>query len=208
MSNNLKSQVLVLGNDEVKKMVDDRIVKAEELAKDNTFDNGNGVHAFSAAFYDKVETSEDGKSVMFDWSYKYMGAKWNYLYDVQDYGQFSMESATYPPIEFFIHLFKLCHKIDPKVVIEVIYEDEGYSPVGAIVLKSWGEENVNYSIMQKEEEILDPTIEMDWEDEGYESAGTNFRESIYEKQQEFLSYCHEWISDGDDIFSPLPLGKY
>jgi hypothetical protein len=94
------------------------------------------------------------------------------------------------------------------VVIEVIYEDEGYSPVGAIVLKSWGEENVNYSIMQKEEEIIDPTVEMDWEDEGYESAGSNFRESVYEKQQEFLSYCHECISDGDDIFSPLPLGKY
>ena len=38
MANNLKSQVLVLGNDEVKKMVDDRIVQAEELAKDNTFE--------------------------------------------------------------------------------------------------------------------------------------------------------------------------
>ena len=31
MANNLKSQVLVIGNDEVIKMVDDRIVKAEEL---------------------------------------------------------------------------------------------------------------------------------------------------------------------------------
>ena len=199
MANNLKSQVCVLGNVEVKKMVDDRIVNAEELAKDNKFDNGNGVHAFSAAFYDNVETGEDGKSVIFDWSYKYMGAKWNYLCDVQDYGEFSMESATYPPLEFFIHLFKLCHKIDPKVVIEVIYEDEGYSPVGAIVLKSWGEENVNYSIMQKEEEMIDPTVEMDWEAEGYESAGSNFRESVYEKQQEMLTYCHKSISDGDNI---------
>ena len=199
MANNLKSQVLVLGNDAVIKMVDDRIVNAEELAKDNKFDNGNGVHAFSAAFYDNVETGEDGKSVIFDWSYKYMGAKWNYLCDVQNYGEFSMESATYPPLEFFIHLFKLCHKIDPKVVIEVIYEDEGYSPVGAIVLKSWGEENVNYSIMQKEEEMIDPTVEMDWEAEGYESAGSNFRESVYEKQQEMLTYCHKSISDGDNI---------
>ena len=200
MANILNSQVVILGNEEVIKMVDDRIVKAEELAKDNTFDNGNGVHAFSAAFYDNVETGEDGKSVMFDWSYKFMGAKWNYLKDVQDYGVFSMESATYPPKEFFIHLFKLCHKIDPNVVIEVIYEDEGYAPIGAIVLKSWSEENVTYSnIMQKEEEMKDPTIEMDWDDEEYESAGTNFRESVYQKQKEMLAYCHKWISDGDDI---------
>jgi len=200
MANILNSQVVILGNEEVIKMVDDRIVKAEELAKDNAFDNGNGVHAFSAAFYDNVETGEDGKSVMFDWSYKFMGAKWNYLKDVQDYGVFSMESATYPPKEFFIHLFKLCHKIDPNVVIEVIYEEEGYAPVGAIVLKSWSEENVNYSnIMQKEEEMKDPTIEMDWDDEEYESAGTNFRESVYQKQKEMLAYCHKWISDGDDI---------
>jgi len=200
MANILNSQVVILGNEEVIKMVDDRIVKAEELAKDNTFDNGNGVHAFSAAFYDNVETGEDGKSVMFDWSYKFMGAKWNYLKDVQDYGVFSMESATYPPKEFFIHLFKLCHKIDPNVVIEVIYEDEGYAPIGAIVLKSWSEENVTYSnIMQKEEEMKDPTIEMDWDDDEYESAGTNFRESVFQKQKEILTYCHKWISDGDDI---------
>ena len=202
MANILNSQVVILGNEEVIKMVDDRIVKAEELAKDNAFDNGNGVHAFSAAFYDNVETDEDGKSVISDWSNKHMGAKWNNLYDVQDYGAFIMESASYPPTEFFIHLFKLCHKIDSKVVIEVIYEDEGYSPVGAIVLKSWGEENVNYSnIIQKEQEMKDPTVEMDWEDEEYESAGTNFRESVYEKQQEMLAYCHKNISDGDDIFS-------
>ena len=43
MANNMKSFIEVKGNEEVVKMVDQRIERAEELSTDKEFDNGNGV---------------------------------------------------------------------------------------------------------------------------------------------------------------------
>ena len=86
MANNMRSFIGVKGNEDVIKMVDQRIDHAEELSTDEEFDNGNGVRALAAAFYDTVNVSTDGKSVMNDWSLDNLGSKWTTLYDVQGEG--------------------------------------------------------------------------------------------------------------------------
>ena len=199
MANNMRSFIEVKGNEDVIKMVDQRIDRVEELSKDKEFDNGNGVRAFAAAFYDTVNVSTDGKSVMNDWSLDNMGSKWTYLYDVQADGEFSIESAWYPPKEFFIHLYKLCLEIDPDSSIEVTYEDEGYSPIGAYVLSKdldgtpciWNEED---------HDMEDPTSDMDWDDEDYEQTQSDFMDSIYDRTQELLQDCRTYVlSDGEPV---------
>ena len=199
MANNMKSFVSVQGTDEVIKMVDERIQRVEQLSKDPNVDNGNGIHAFAVAFYDNVETAEDGKSVMNGWSLDNLGAKWTYLYDVQGEGEFSLESAWYPPKEFFIHLYKLCLEIDPDSSIEVTYEDEGYSPIGAYVLSKdldgtpciWNEED---------HDMEDPTLEMEWDDEDYDQTQSDFVDSIYDRTQELLQNCRTYVlSDGEPV---------
>ena len=44
-------------------------------------------------------------------------------------------AKIYPPKQFFIHLYNLCVTLDENVQIEVTYEDETYSPIGAIAVK-------------------------------------------------------------------------
>ncbi len=126
MANNLKSFVEVKGNEEVVKLVDSLIDKV------NDNDSDSDVTAFATAFYDDVDLTED-RGVLNTWSYEKLGSKWTTLYDVQDSGVFSIESAWYPPKQFFIHLYNLCFPLDNEVVIEVKFEDEGFGPVGG-----WG----------------------------------------------------------------------
>ena len=202
MANNMKSFVTVKGNDEVIKMVDQRIERAQELSKDKEFDNGNGVRSFASAFYDTVEVSTDGKSVMNDWSLDNMGSKWTYLYDVQGDGEFSIESAWYPPKEFFFHLYKLCSEVDPDVVIEVIYEDETYSPIGAFVLKKDSNGDKVYH-NDEDDEMEDPTADMDWDDEEYEQTQMDFMDSIADRQRELVDLCHEFIDGNDGELIPM-----
>ena len=128
MANNLKSTVEVKGNEEVIKLVDSLIDKVNDNNSDSP------VTAFATAFYDDVDLTED-RGVLNEWSYEKLGSKWTTLYDVIGEGEFSIESAWYPPKQFFIHLYNLCFPLDNDVVIEVKYEDEGYNPVGALLVK-------------------------------------------------------------------------
>ena len=201
MANNLKSFVQVKGNEEVVKLIDSLIDKV------NDNDTDSPITAFATAFYDDVELSED-RGVMNTWSYDNLGSKWTTLYDVLDEAEFSIESAWYPPKQFFIHLYNLCFPLDNDVVIEVRYEDETFNPVGALVVKSvthYGEEDETTEgrLWSEEVEMEDPTVDMDFDDENYDEVSQEFYESLYDTQVRLLDQCMEMIElDGlsfDDV---------
>ena len=60
MANNLKSYVRVRGNEDVEKLIDSMVDKANDNETDSS------VTAFATAFYDDVELTED-RSVMNTW---------------------------------------------------------------------------------------------------------------------------------------------
>ena len=189
MANYLKSMIEVHGNEEVVKKVDELLEGVEY----------SDVTSFAKAFYNEVEMGESGEGVLNTWSMDNLGPKWTYLYDIQGDGAFSVESAWYPPIKFFIHLYNILVEVDPEVFIEVMYEDEGYDPSGAVVIKK--DKDGPPCIWQEEDdEMEDPTLEMDWEDEEYEQTQMDFMESLYDRQREMVLYCHDLIeSDGEPI---------
>ena len=188
MANNLKSIIEVHGNEEVTKKVD-------SLVEDIKYSD---VTSFAKAFYENVEVTEND-GVLNTWSVDNLGPKWTYLYDKIGDGSFSTESAWYPPLKFFKHLYEMLMEIDPDVFIEVTYEDETYNPIGAIVLKKDKDGTPCY-YQEEDDEMEDPTEDMDWEDEEYEQAQEDFMESIYERQREMMLSCHDLVvSDGEPI---------
>jgi hypothetical protein len=192
MANNLKSFVTIKGNDESIKLIDSMVDNI------NNNDSDSPVAAFATAFYNDVELTED-RSVLNTWSNENLGSKWTTLYDVQNDGEFSIESAWYPPKQFFIHLYNLCVPLDENVEIEVTYEDETYSPIGAIVIKK--DRDGTPCIWEEEDnDIENPLEDMDWDDEKYDDVSQEFYESLYENQQSLLGLCHELvITDGEPI---------
>jgi hypothetical protein len=192
MANNLKSFVTIKGNDESIKLIDSMVDNV------NNNDSDSPITAFATAFYNDVELTED-RSVLNTWSNEDLGSKWTTLYDVQNDGEFSIESAWYPPKQFFIHLYNLCVTLDENVEIEVTYEDETYSPIGAIVIKK--DRDGTPCIWEEEDnDIENPLEDMDWDDEKYDDVSQEFYESLYENQQSLLGLCHELvITDGEPI---------
>jgi len=188
MANYLKSMIEVHGNEDVVKKLDE-ILEGVEYGH---------IASFAKGFYDNVEMSEDG-GVMNTWSIDNLGSKWTYLEDIQGDGAFSIESAWYPPLDFFKHLYRMLVEIDPEVFIEVMYEDEGYDPIGAVVIKK--DKDGTPCIWQEEDdEMEDPTEDMDWDDEEYEQTQMDFMDSLYERQRELVLYCHDLVeTDGEPI---------
>jgi len=190
MANYLKSMVEVHANEETIKYLDGLLDKA----------NDGEITTFAQTFYDNVEVAESG-GVMNSWSLDNVGSKWTYMEDITGDGSFTLTSAWYPPIQFFIHLYNMLVEKDPDVFIEVQYEDEGYDPIGAIVIKK--DLDGTPCIWQEEDdEMEDPTVDMDWDDEGYDDAQMEFMDSLYERQQEMLRLCHDLVNtDGEPIDS-------
>ena len=190
MANYLKSMVEVHANEEAIKYLDGLLDKA----------NDGEITTFAQTFYDNVEVAESG-GVMNSWSLDNVGSKWTYMEDITGDGSFTLTSAWYPPIQFFIHLYNMLVEKDPDVFIEVQYEDEGYDPIGAIVIKK--DLDGTPCIWQEEDdEMEDPTVDMDWDDEEYEQTQMDFMDSIYERQQEMLRLCHDLVNtDGEPIDS-------
>ena len=195
MANNLKSFVEVKGKEKVVKLIDSLIDKV------NDNDSDSAVTAFATAFYDDVDLTED-RGVLNAWSYEKLGSKWTTLYDVIGEGEFSIESAWYPPKQFFIHLYNLCFPLDNEVVIEVKYEDETFDPVGALVIKTLTHEGDEGEVSEgrlwvEETEMEDPTVDMDWDHEDYDQTQMDFYDSVAETQDNLLSQCMEMVeTDG------------
>jgi hypothetical protein len=189
MANYLKSMVEVHANEETIKYLDGLLDKA----------NDGEITTFAHTFYDEVELGGNG-GVMYSWASDNIGPKWTHMEDITGYGSFTLTSAYYPPTQFFIHLYNMLVEKDPEVFIEVQYEDEGYNPIGAIVIKKDSEGTP--CIWVEEDEMEDPTVDMDWDDEGYDDIQMEFMDSIYERQQEMLRECHDLINtDGEPIDS-------
>ena len=191
MANNLKSMIKVIANNKAIAELDRRL----ELARGD-----HSIAAFAEAFYDRVESSQNG-GVINSWSLDSLGSKWTYLSDDWGGGEFVTESAWYPPTEFFFHLYRLMCSIDPEVWIEVQYEDEAYNPIGAFVLKKDSTGTAVYC--HKEDcSMEDPTLDMDWENEQYDQTQMEFMESVGERQQEMLAFCHQMIDTGNGEIVP------
>jgi hypothetical protein len=192
MANNLKSFVTIKGNEEAIKLIDSLVDKV------NDNDSDSPITAFATAFYNDVELTED-RSVLNTWSNENLGSKWTTLYDVQNDGEFSIESAWYPPKQFFIHLYNLCVELDENVEIEVTYEDETYSPIGAIVIKK-DRDGTPCMWEEEDNDIENPLEDMRMSDEKYDEVSEEFYESLYENQQSLLGLCHELVvTDGEPI---------
>lgn len=195
MANNVKTMIEVHGNEDVVKKVD-------ELLEGVKYSD---VTSFARAFYDNVEVTEND-GVLNTWSVDNLGSKWTYLYDIMGDGEFSVESAWYPPIKFLIHLYNILVEIDPEVFIEAMYEDEFYQPIGAVVIKKdkdgtpciWQEEDDEYEYPDEDDYWNDDEDEVD-EDE-YDVAVMDFMDEVGQRQREMVLYCHDLIeSDGEPI---------
>ena len=188
MANYLNSTIEVHANEEAINHIDSLMEKA----------NDGEITTFAQTFYDNVELGENG-GVMNTWSSDNLGPKWTYLEDILGDGEYRLVSAWYPPIKFYIHLYKMVTEIDPEGYIEVIYEDEGYDPIGAVVIKK--DKGGTPCIWQEEDnEMEDPTVDKDWDDEDYDDVQMEFMESLYDRQQEMLRESHDLIdTDGEPI---------
>ena len=192
MANNLKSFVKINGNEEAVKLIDSMIDKVNDNKDDSP------ITAFATAFYKDVDLA-DNRGVVYKWSLDNLGSKWTTLYDVQAEGEFSIESAWYPPKQFFIHLYNLCVGLDQNVEIEVTYEDETYSPIGAIVIKK-DKDGTPCIWVEEDDDIENPLNDMDWDDENYDKTSQEFYESLYDSQQLLLKQCQELVvTDGEPI---------
>ncbi len=193
MANHLKSWITVKANEDTLKFVDSLIDKTEKKYENDD----HGVTAFAKAFYKDVDCG-DGGGVMYDWATDNIGPKWTYLEDVEGEAEFSTTSAWYPPKDFFIHLYKLCAELDKNVEIEVLYEDETYDPIGAMVVKK--DKDGTPCIWEEEDYIENPTDDMDWDDESYDEKLMEFYDEVYETKQELLKECHKLVlTDGEPI---------
>lgn len=189
MANTIRNSLLVKGNDEL----------INELHKRfDTITGYNNILGMCKAFYPDVETDDDSGNVLISWLYDNVGSKWIILSETKDTGAWNIESANYSPEEFWIHLFKLSKEIDPNVIIEVMYEDENYSRVGAFVIKKDNNGSIQY-VSEEDSELVDPTLEMEYDDESYEEVRYEFSEKVYAIQNECLNYCHELIDKNEGI---------
>tara|TARA_B110000902_G_C14120912_1_gene518173 strand:+ start:403 stop:984 length:582 start_codon:yes stop_codon:yes gene_type:complete len=189
MANTIKNSLLVKGND---KLLDELHKRFDSIT------GFNNILGICKAFYSNIETDDSGENVKISWLYDNVGSKWITLSDTTDTGAWNIESANYTPEEFWIHIFKLCIEIYPNAIIEVIYEDENYSRVGAFVVKKDNNGSIQY-VSEEDSELVDPTIDMDYDDENYEEKRTEFAEKVYVIQNECLAYCHKLIDTDEGI---------
>jgi hypothetical protein len=185
MANNVTNIIKIIATEEAIKSIDDRFDLAGGYAE---------THTFVKAFYDNPQLTENG-AVLNAWSYDNVGCKWIYVENNIDEGEWNIQSASYPPHEFLQRLFELVTEIDPDGYIENRYTDESYSPIGVMVFKKddvgpkWSE-IVEY-------DMVDPTDDMEFDDEGYEEAREGFMNDIYNFHEESIEICLETISLGE-----------
>ena len=189
MANNLKSWVTIKANEDTLKFITPLIERARKTNKNDSY----GIIAFASAFYKNIDSYIEGEGIKSKWSYNNIGSKWTYLEDIIGDGEFSIMSANYPPKEFLIHLYKLCAELDENVVIEVLYEDESYNPIGAMVIKK--DKFGPPCIWEEEDYIINPfdDIDCDEMDTNHDEMYMEFSEQLHERKEELLKECHKLV---------------
>jgi hypothetical protein len=181
MANNIANYVSIIANEETITRID------------NMFENAGGYAEtlkFSETFYgDLVEDSNE-------WYLDNLGAKWVYVENNIDFGKWNIQSASYTPKEFFIQLYKLITETDPEGYVEVKFEDEGCSPIGALVVKKSKSGHSCISI-EEDYDVVDPTEDMDWDDEEYENTRMEFTDTKFDLMDSLLKVCHDTIDENN-----------
>jgi hypothetical protein len=186
MANNVTNIIRIVANDEAVESIDAR------------FDSAGGYGEttdFVKAFYENPELTESG-AVLNNWSLDHVGAKWIYVENSIDAGEWNIQSANHAPHEFFERLFQLVTEIDPDGQIEVRFNDETYSPVGAMLFKK-DTDGLPRWYEVEDYDFENPTDDMDWDDEGYEEAQMEFMDSVYEFHEDSMIECHNMIDIGE-----------
>ena len=181
MANNVTNYLKIIANDETTNRIDEM------------FDNAGGYAEtlkLSESFFGELAKDSN------EWFLENLGSKWVYVENNINMGEWNIQSANDAPKEFYIHLYKLITETDPEGYLEVRYEDESLSPVGALVIKK----GPNGEICFKDKEdydIEDPTADMEWDDEGYDNAQMNFTDEKFEAMDNMVEMCNRMIDEGD-----------
>lgn len=186
MANIVTNIIKVYANEETLKSIDDRFENAGGY---------NDIAKFATSFYDSPDINESG-ALMNSWSLDHIGSKWAYVENAIDEGEWNVASANYPPHEFLQRLFELVTELDPNGYIENRYNDETYSPVGVQVFKKDSNGVPKYS-EDEDYDMENPTDDMDWDDEGYDDAQSEFMDAIYDYHESSIQGCHDMIDMGD-----------
>lgn len=187
MANTISNYLEIIGTDEVIQAMDDRFNNAGGYADTDKFVN---------AFYG---TDFEG-GVPHEWLYDNVGVKWIYVENVIDAGSWNISSASYTPKEFWIQLYKLAVEIDPNVEIEVKFQDESYQPIGGFVVKKDYNGVPGWS-MEEDYDVEDPTADMDWDDEDYDSVQMDFLDDLDIMMLRLTNYAHDtiWSGEGNEL---------
>lgn len=181
MANNVTNYLKVIANDETTNRIDEM------------FDNAGGYAEtlkLSKSFFG--ESVEDSNL----WFLDNLGAKWVYVENSIDMGEWNIQSANYPPKEFYIHLYKLITETDPDGYLEVRYEDESLSPIGGLVVKKGPNGDICFKD-REDNDVEDPTANMEYDDEGYDEAQMNFTDFKFDMMDNMVSMCHSVIDEGN-----------
>jgi hypothetical protein len=179
MANNVTNYLKIIANDDATNRIDEMFDMAGGYTE--TF-------KLSQAFFG--EEAKDSN----EWYLDNLGAKWVYVENNIDMGEWNIQSANYTPKEFFIHLYKLITEIDHEGYLEVRYEDESLDPVGALVIKK-GPNGVCFN-SEEDSDMKNPTEDMEWDDEGYDEAQMNFTDEKFEAMDDMVTMCHSMIDSG------------
>jgi hypothetical protein len=78
--------------------------------------------------------------------------------------------------------------LDESLIIEVTYIEEFYSPVGVYLIRK---DEDGISFIHQHEDMVNPTDEMDSDDDTYDDVLQKFYEDVFFKQEELLDMCYK-----------------
>lgn len=175
MANNLISQVIVFPSS-VYSSIQSKLEKVDF----------RDPRSLAEAFFNDVQIDERGHITM-EWAVNHFGPKWTFLENITEDG-FELVSSYSPPIDFFTNLIKQFGSNADNMVIKVKYQDEGFEPVGALALSADSDGSVKVC-QEEDNDLEDPRMDMDEDDENYESTFAAFLAEVEDRKEELLESC-------------------